>query len=281
MREALILVLGLGVGVLVGLMGIGGGTVAVPAMVYLLAMDQHAAQGTSLFMQLPPLGLGALWVYWKKGAVDLRAGILCALGFLPGGYLGGRLALALSSHNLQGLFGVFLALSAVMLWAQRNGAGKPGLSASTRGDAGEVPRTGPSASLDPARDTFARDDNLRQIAIFAMSCVVGMASGLFGIGGGVLLVPLLALLFGFEQHRAQGTSLIALVPPTGLFGFLAYYRAHQVDMTVALLLIPGFFLGGILGGRLAARLSPHRMRIAFAAFLFLLGAWQAVSAWAT
>jgi uncharacterized membrane protein YfcA len=112
-----------------------------------------------------------------------------------------------------------------------------------------------------------------------MACVVGVASGLFGIGGGVLLVPLLVLLFGFEQHSAQGTSLIALVPPTGLFAFLAYYRAHQVDLKVALLLTPGFFLGGIAGGRLAAKLSPRGMRIAFGLFLFLVGAWQAASVW--
>ena len=125
------------------------------------------------------------------------------------------------------------------------------------------------------------ESQARLIGIFFLATVAGVCAGLFGIGGGVLLVPLLVLLQHFQQQRAQGTSLIALVPPTGLFGFLAYYRAHQVDMTVALLLIPGFFLGGILGGRLAARLSPHRMRIAFAAFLFLLGAWQAISAWAT
>ena len=57
--------LGLAVGLLVGFMGIGGGIVLVPAMVYLLHMNQHTAQGTSLFLQLPPLGLGALVLYWK------------------------------------------------------------------------------------------------------------------------------------------------------------------------------------------------------------------------
>src|SRR5712675_162746 len=76
--------LGLVVGILVGFMGVGGGVVLVPAMVYLLHLDQHTAQGTSLFLQLPPLGLGALVMYWKKGQVDLRAGLICALGFLLG-----------------------------------------------------------------------------------------------------------------------------------------------------------------------------------------------------
>jgi uncharacterized membrane protein YfcA len=111
-----ILLLGLGVGVLVGLLGIGGGVVLVPAMVYLFRMDQHMAQGTSLFVLLPPVGLGALIVYWKRGQVDLRAGMLCALGMLIGGYLGSLIAIPLTSRNLKGLFGCFLMLVAFLLW---------------------------------------------------------------------------------------------------------------------------------------------------------------------
>jgi uncharacterized protein len=111
-----ILLLGFGVGVLVGLLGIGGGVVLVPAMVYLFRMDQHMAQGTSLFVLLPPLGLGALIAYWKRGQVDLRAGILCALGMFIGGYLGSLVAIPLTSRNLKGLFGCFLMLLAFLLW---------------------------------------------------------------------------------------------------------------------------------------------------------------------
>jgi uncharacterized membrane protein YfcA len=112
----IILLLGLGVGVLVGLMGIGGGVVLVPAMVYVLGMDQHLAQGTSLFILLPPIGLGALREYWKQGQVDLHAGILCALGILLGAYGGSLVALPMPSRNLQGFFGCFLVLSAILLW---------------------------------------------------------------------------------------------------------------------------------------------------------------------
>src|SRR5579863_10606782 len=78
----LVLALGLLAGVLVGLLGIGCGIVLVPAMVHVLHMDQHLAQGTSLFILLPPIGLGALRQYWKAGNVDLRAGILCAVGII-------------------------------------------------------------------------------------------------------------------------------------------------------------------------------------------------------
>ena len=112
----IILALGLGVGVLVGLLGIGGGIVLVPALVYFLRMDQHLAQGTSLFILLPPIGLGALREYWKQGQVDLRAGILCAVGMLFGGFAGSLVALPIPSRDLKGLFGCFLALTAILLW---------------------------------------------------------------------------------------------------------------------------------------------------------------------
>jgi uncharacterized protein len=118
LHTALILILGLAAGILVGLMGIGGGTIIVPALVYFLQMDQHMAQGTSLFILLPPLGLGALSVYWKNHQVDVKAGIACALGFLAGGYVGGRIAVDIPSRPLQALFGLFLMFSALMLWRQ-------------------------------------------------------------------------------------------------------------------------------------------------------------------
>lgn len=113
---AAVVIMGFIVGILVGLMGIGGGVVLVPAMVYLLGMDQHMAQGTSLFLQLPPLGLGALLVYWRKKQVDLPAGAMCALGFLIGGFFGSKIAIGMNSRNLKGAFGIFIMTAAVLLW---------------------------------------------------------------------------------------------------------------------------------------------------------------------
>src|SRR5262249_62038734 len=104
-------------------------------------------------------------------------------------------------------------------------------------------------------------------------------AGLFGVGGGSLLVPLLVLLCAFEQHDAQGTSLFALVPPTGLLAFLKYAEAGDVNWAVGMLLIPGVFCGGWLGARLAQNFSPRRMRRVFAVLLFAFGAWQALTSW--
>jgi uncharacterized protein len=119
----------------------------------------------------------------------------------------------------------------------------------------------------------------RDSGIFAVALLCGVTSGMFGIGGGVLLVPLLVLLFAFSQHRAQGTSLIALIPPTGVLALMAYARQGFVSWRTGLLLIPGVFLGGVIGGELAKQLRPHQMRQVFAGILFALGVWQALSAW--
>src|SRR6516162_1168175 len=137
MHIGMIVALGLFVGVLVGLLGIGGGVVLVPAMVYLLGYDQHLAQGTSLFILLPPIGLGALRQYWKNGQVDLGAGLVCAFGFLVGGYGGGKIAVPMSSDLLKAIFGFFLMLSAVLLWRKASGR-KPSGPASG-GDAKNKP----------------------------------------------------------------------------------------------------------------------------------------------
>ena len=106
----------------------------------------------------------------------------------------------------------------------------------------------------------------------------GIASGMFGIGGGVILIPVLGLLLGFSQHRAQGTSLVALIPPTGLLAVIGYARADYLSWKTGLLLIPGVFLGGIAGGNLAKRIPAARMRRIFASLMFLLGIWQVFSA---
>jgi len=117
------------------------------------------------------------------------------------------------------------------------------------------------------------------LSIFLVACGVGVMGGMFGVGGGVLLVPLLVLLFHFPQHTAQGTSLVALVPPTGLLAYLGYASRDLVDHRIGLLLMPGVFLGAIVGSQLAMKLSPRRMRRLFALLLFGVGFWQVVYSW--
>lgn len=106
----------------------------------------------------------------------------------------------------------------------------------------------------------------------------GIASGLFGIGGGIVLIPIFGLLLAFDQHKAQGTSLVALIPPTGLLAVIAYAKAGYVSWLMGVLLIPSLFIGGILGAKIAKRIKPRRMRQVFAVLMFVLGAWQALGA---
>jgi hypothetical protein len=261
----LLLLLGLAVGLAVGLMGVGGGIVLVPALIYLLNMDQHVAQGTSLLLQLPPIGIGGLYFYWKQRHVDLRAGLVCALGFLCGGYFGSNLALSIPSRDLHALFGIFLMFAAIMLWRQTR---------APKAASADSPAAGASSP-----DAVAKKNSARVLSIFLVACAVGVMGGMFGVGGGVMLVPLLVLLFHFDQHTAQGTSLVALVPPTGLLAFLNYWHAGDVRFQVGFLLMPGVFLGALAGSKFALQLSPRRMRRVFAVLLFLLGSWQVIRSW--
>src|SRR5882672_2113387 len=140
----------------------------------------------------------------------------------------------------------------------------------------------PAADANHPRRNSAKsrcaENALRGLGIFCTAGFCGVAAGMVGIGGGVLLVPLLSLVFGFSQHRAQGTSLIALIPPTGLLAFLAYWKAGYVDLHPGLLLIPGVFICGILGGMIARRLHAGRIAQVFAGLMLLLGGWQVLSA---
>src|SRR6202008_1853844 len=144
---------------------------------------------------------------------------------------------------------------------------------------GEENRGGKPCPLRPREKARVAKSVGRAAGIFVVACVCGIASGMFGIGGGVLLVPLLVFLYGFIQHRAQGTSLVALIALTGVLALIAYAKGGFVSWKAGLLLIPGVFLGGIVGGRLAEKLQPQRMRQVFTGILFVLGAWQAFSAW--
>jgi uncharacterized membrane protein YfcA len=98
----------------------------------------------------------------------------------------------------------------------------------------------------------------------------GTLSGLTGLGGGFIMVPLLVFCFGMTQHAAQGTSLAVLLPPLGLMAFLQYYRNGHVDVQVAVLVALGFFFGGWLGGWSAQLVSGPVLRKGFAVVMALI-----------
>ncbi len=103
-----------------------------------------------------------------------------------------------------------------------------------------------------------------------LGVLAGIFSGLVGVGGGVFIVPALVFLFGMSQHQAQGTTLAILVPPIGLLAALTYYKQGYVDLKIAALICIGFFLGGLLGAKVATALSTEILQRVFGVFMLLL-----------
>jgi uncharacterized membrane protein YfcA len=107
--------------------------------------------------------------------------------------------------------------------------------------------------------------------ILLVGLVVGLVSGVVGIGGGVLFVPALIWLLGMNQYKAQGTSLAALLAPVGIFAFLEYYRKGNADLRVGLLLAAGFMVGGYFGAVGAQHIPELWLRRIFAITLVVIG----------
>ncbi|MBM3328600.1 MAG: sulfite exporter TauE/SafE family protein [Calditrichaeota bacterium] len=111
---------------------------------------------------------------------------------------------------------------------------------------------------------------LQTIGILLLGFLAGYWGGLVGLGGGVIVLPVLVLLFGMSQHVAQGTTLAMLLPPIGILAVITYHQKGLIDWRVAGLLCAGFVLGGWLGARLAVSLPTDVMRKVFAAGLFVI-----------
>lgn len=106
----IILVIGIFAGVFSGFIGIGGGLIVVPCLVLFLGMEQHAAQGTSLAMMLPPIGVMAVLNYYKAGHVDFKVAAILCISFVAGSFFGSKLAISLSADQIKKAFGVIIIL---------------------------------------------------------------------------------------------------------------------------------------------------------------------------
>ena len=111
----ILIVIGLMAGVFSGFFGVGGAVIMIPALVYFLSVDQHTAQGTSLAVMLPPIGLFAAYNYYKAGQVNIWYAVIIAAAFMIGGYFGSKIAINLPENLMKKIFGVFLLLTALKL----------------------------------------------------------------------------------------------------------------------------------------------------------------------
>ncbi|RDI96459.1 sulfite exporter TauE/SafE family protein [Meiothermus sp. QL-1] len=231
------LFIGLLAGAFGGLVGLGGGVLAVPLMNAFLGLTQHSAVATSLVMVVFTGMVGAL-TYALENRVDwLGAFLIVPTAMLTAGW-GARYAHRLAEWRLKRVFGWYLVLVALSLIL------KP-----------YIPHV--SEPLD---------GGLRLVLLALTGAAAGFASGLLGVGGGTIIVPILVLGLGLEQHTAQGTSLLAMVPPA-VVGSYTHFRHGYLAQAHLPGLVLGILLGAFLGGTVANQLPEFWLRLVFAGVL--------------
>jgi hypothetical protein len=115
------------------------------------------------------------------------------------------------------------------------------------------------------------------LALLGIGLLAGVFAGMFGIGGGLIIVPALIFLLKAKELEAIGTSLAALIPPVGLLGAAEYYRNGYINLRYAGLIALGLFVGAYFGARIMIGLPPHVIRRVYATFLFLIAARMLIS----
>lgn len=239
--------LGVGAGFLSGLFGVGGGIVIVPGLVLLLRVEQHMAHATSLAAILL-IAPAALVGFIGEGAVDYGAAALLTAGSVLGAWAGAGVLHRLSAILLRRVFAVFLLVLAVRLALP---------SAAT---AGGVP------------DLHA----LAVAGLLVLGLLAGVLSALMGVGGGIVMVPALVLLFGFGQHLAEGTSLLVIVP-TALVGALRHDDRGYTNWPLGLLVGLCGVAGGVVGAQIALTLASRSLQVLFAVLVAATGAAMLVA----
>jgi uncharacterized membrane protein YfcA len=238
--------------VLSGLLGIGGGVILIPAMVYLLGMNQHRAHGTSLAVMSPVVLFSAIF-YSRHGFVNWVVAIELMVGGIIGAAIGARICNRLSAGNLRGYFGLLVGFVGIrMLY----GAVVAHMGVQTHHAA--VPVLSGSTTCGGA-------------LVVLVGVVTGTLSGLFGIGGGIIMVPVLVLAFGFTQLQAQGVSL-AVIIPVSISGALIHSAQGNVRWNSAFWLGAGGVLGGLIGSCIAVKHLPEfALRGMFGVLMLTMG----------
>ncbi len=242
---------GLVAGALSGAFGVGGGVVTTPAIRLLLGYPELIAVGTPLPVILPTALAGAL-THLRKGSADLRLGLVLGLWGMPASVVG-----ALMSRVLGGT--VVLLLTAVVVVVAAVDMLRP---APAPAPAPRRPASPGHAAHAPAPAPLPR--------VAAIGATTGVYSGLLGLGGGFVLVPMLRRFAGQSVKAAIGTSLVA-VAMFAIPGSITHWAIGNVDVSLALALCVGVIPGAVLGARLTVAASETHVRTAFALFLGAVG----------
>ncbi len=248
-RPTLVTLTGIGIlgGVLSGLFAIGGGILMVPLLVSRARMNQRVASATSLLAIIPTAVVGSI-TYLLNGEIDLVAGSFIAVGAIVGAIIGSALLKRIPLRWLRWMFIVFILAVAVRLLLV-------------------TPERGHHVSLDVAVAA----------GYVALGLAMGISSGLFGIGGGIIAVPLMVSLFAIGDLVAKGTSLLVTIP-TSAVGSAANRKGGIVDVRASLIVGIAAAASAIPAVALAVRIPARTSGILFAALLFAVAIQLSVKA---
>ena len=233
-----LIVVGMLVGVLSGMFGIGGGTVIVPALVW-LGLSQRNAAATST-LAIVPTSISGVVSYATGGHVDWLAAALLFCGMFVGGQIGSWLLSRLPELVLRWIFVAFLVFVVIN-----------------------------QVSFVPSRDHQIVMTVVTGIGLALLGVVIGMLAGLLGIGGGALAVPALSILFGASDLIARGTSLLAMFP-NSITTSVANLKRNLVHVKAALIIGLVAAVTAPLGTWIAGEVSPRVGAIMFACYLCVL-----------
>ncbi len=239
------LALGVVVGIWSGAMGVGGGIIVIPILVLGLHMAQKRAQATSLVMVALAAVSGAI-AYSMASRVAWPPVLVMVLGGFAGAFVGSSLVKRIPERPLQMLFGAFIIVVAVRLLFDHT----PHVDSM---------HALPAMSVVPI------------MAYLATGLAMGVLSSLLGIGGGIIVIPILVTLFGYSQQLASGTSL-AVMLPIALVGAYRQTKPGYTDWPMGLRLGVGAVVGAYAGARVALMLPGEFLRYLFAIMMILIGA---------
>lgn len=257
MIEIGIALIGLLAGVMSGLFGIGGGIVMVPTMIAFFGMDMLSANATSLAAMLLPVGILGVINYYKAGLVNLRDSLWISLGLLLGSFFGAKLAISVDITLLAKLYAAFLLYVVLSYFSVFSFIFKH--------------KTTESVYQDTSTE------HRYSIWMFiALGLFAGVIAGMFGKGGGIVIVPILTRFFRYSPKMATATSLAALQLPVGLPGVITYAQTGHLNWFFAALMAGGILLGAFFGSKAAIKLPSAIFKKIYAIFLAIIAVYMIV-----
>lgn len=266
----MILLFGLLVGFSLGLTGGGGSIFAVPLLVYGLGMPAHQAVSVSL-VAVGVTSLAGAIVRWRQREVEVKAALLFGGAGILGAPIGASLGATLPANALLGGFAVLMLLVATRMWrqAQRHPAETRFVRA--RNDS-SLTVNGPTCRINPA-DGLLLTSRCAAVLTFS-GLVTGLLSGLFGVGGGFLIVPTLVLVVSLPMHRAVATSLLVIAMISAAGSVAHWWAGLSFALEVAGLFVIGGLGGMGIGGFISRRLAGAMLQKVFASGMLIVACYM-------